>query len=285
MENEPPLTPSRDRSPGGAAGPRRDPAGQQSLPFDDPAGDVDEPITYQLTAAARREVAPDTLPALAVVPPPVESDPDLDPDDATDTRPARARALHRGGVSTWDVARRLGVDDLVVRAWVGGVDVAVPADQAATDGDAVTSYALARADAARHGRHRLAEDPAFAAGVGLAAGVLHADPHAVTLRASSPQLGARLMAFLTHEAQVDPTAVRVVLRLGRRAAGDLARHRWASALGVDASRIVAVRSRDLTGHDEVQALLHLVDPVAAAELAGWCDALLQPAGDPADVAF
>lgn len=83
-----------------------------ALPYDD---ESDEPIGFSLTARARRAVAPHGLPSLAVV----ADDGDLDLPG--DTRPARARALRRAGVSLADITRQLGVDELVVRAWVDGV--------------------------------------------------------------------------------------------------------------------------------------------------------------------
>jgi hypothetical protein len=78
-----------------------------------------------------------------------------------------------------------------------------------------------------------------------------------------------------------PGEVRVVLRLGPDAAGDLARHRWASALGLPVDRISHTRWRGAPSPDAVEALVRLHDPALAASVAGWRDALLDPpTGDP-----
>jgi hypothetical protein len=109
------------------------------LPFDDEA---DEPVGMSLTARARRVIAPDELPSLRVVadpadvpgpvrdsaPPPTASPassgsgaPTRVDDDPSDTRPSRARALRRAGRTPARIAEHLGVDELLVRAWVADV--------------------------------------------------------------------------------------------------------------------------------------------------------------------
>jgi hypothetical protein len=294
-------------------------AAQQPLPFDDEA---DAPIPFALTARARRAVAPHALPPLAVVPdacapgttPAVGSTaaspspaparpaatlraaPAVDPDGAVDvpgdTRAARARALRRAGLGTGAIARQLQVDELLVRAWVG--DPLASADPhaaagavAATDDDRrSTALALVRAAAADEARELIRTDPGFAAGLGLLAALVSTDEHAVTLSTSRPAVAARAIAWLHERAGVQPGDVRVVLRLGHRAAGDLARHHWAELLGVPVGQVVHTRWRGAPAPEAAEALVRVADPELAATLAGWCDGLLDPHGhDPADVAF
>jgi hypothetical protein len=280
-------------------------AAQPALPFDDAA---DRPIPFSLTARARRVVAPQALPPLTVVPSgpapttrawggTLAPRPDLDRDDEPaagerpgDTRPARARALRRAGVGTATIARKLEVDELLVRAWVGDTVVAAPADRRptalATDDEEARGFALARAAAAEEAGDRVRIDAAFAAGLGLVAALVATDEHAATFATTRVDLAARIVAWLVERAAVDPRALRVVLRLGTGVAGDLARHRWAEALGVPLSGVVHTRWHGAPAPDAVEALVRIPDPTIAATLAGWCDALLDPAGDgSADPAF
>lgn len=97
-----------------ASGASPDPE-QQPLPFDD----ADEaPIGFALTAAAHRVVASDGPPPLQVAPEPAADEGDDQPDDAelvyddpSDTRPSRARALRRAGLSVTAIADQLQVSE------------------------------------------------------------------------------------------------------------------------------------------------------------------------------
>jgi hypothetical protein len=299
---------------------------QPALPFDDGA---DEPIAYRLTARARRSVAPESLPSLAVVPgradAVVASDGDLE--RPGDTRPARARALRRAGLTAADIAGQLGVDTFLVDVWVADVQgptrratpratprapetvravaAVTPLVGRAREGRATatatsahhdevapppgdaerTAAALARAEAAREGRARLAREPDLAAGVGLLAGLARTDEHAITVTAATPALAAAAVRFATRHLGVAVTDVAVVVRLGPEVAGDLARHRWAAALEVPPSTVAHARWRGAPGDHAEQAILRIADPAAAATLAGWCDALLSPEEHDLDVAF
>lgn len=271
------------------------------LPFHDEA---DAPIAFALTARARRTVAPATLPPLSIVDGAAEEDP-------ADTRPARARALRRAGAGVTDIARQLGVDELLVRAWAG--DVVARAERRRASGAARAAEVLAapagrsgrlalpgssgdgrapdphlsgvRHEAMIEARRRLGVDADFAAGVGLLAGVVGADRHALTFQTDRPELAERVMAWVTQHAGADPRDVRVVLRLGSAVAGDLARHRWASRLGVDTEQVAFTRWRQAATDHAAEAMVRITDPEVAARVDGWCEALFQPAIDPADVAF
>lgn len=278
-------------------------ATQQPLPF---GPDDDLPVELALTARARRTVAPDALPALRVVgrrPAPVArpvppahgtavdpgpgSDVDAEgEDDRSDTRPARARALRRAGVDLAAIAGQLAVDELLVRAWVGGVAApsrrarrpsAPPLHAGGTDVEGErrrTAFELARADARREATARLAADPRLAAGLGLLAGTVEVDADAVTLTTGDARVAGVVLRWLRDVLGADPAAVRVVLRVGPDAAGDLVRHRWAKALDLPGERIRTTRWAGAPRPGEVEGLVRVVDGDVAAATAGWRDALL-----------
>lgn len=278
------------------------PAGAQvPLPFDDEAED---PIPFALTARARRTVAPHDLPALRVLPGSGAPAPDgATADGATvadpsDTRPARARALHRSGVAAAAIAGQLGVDELLVRAWTGNVAVARPSRRGtvgvtgapqvalhaggrdAREEAARTAFELARAAARDQARRRLADEPKLAAGLGVLAGIADVTPAAVDVTTSDPRLAGAAVRWLTEVLGADPSEVRLVLRVGPRAAADLARHRWGRAVGIAPERIRTTRAVATVADDAVEGVLRVVDADLAAAAAGWRDALLDP--DPDD---
>lgn len=290
--------------------PRTPPPAQQPLPFDDEA---DRPVPYALTARARRAVAPDALPELEVVAPRAAVTPPTvsrasgrearawaDPSDGAldepeDTRPARARALRRAGTSVAQIARQLGVEELTVRAWVG--DLGGRGGTGPTDATVVAlpgidpggprrdETAIRRLRAKEDARARLAHDPDFAAGLGVLVGAGHVDAHGVGLVTTDRRVAAVAVAWLVEHAGVEVPRIRVVLRLGRKAAGDVARHAWHAELGLPLEQISHTRSRAGLSDDAVEGLIHVTDEALAARVAGWRDALLDPAPTPLDAAF
>lgn len=321
------------------------------LPFDD---EVDQPVDLILTARARRVVAPSDLPALRLVSEPaapaapaeeaggteaggqvdggaavsrrapraapaVTRHPARVDDDPSDTRPSRARALRRAGRPASKIAEQLGVDELLVRAWVA--DVAPrharrgggrgPVGAAAVSAPAVaggqragrgstsasraepgavrsgsddadehrTAFELARAAARDEARRERLADPAFAGGIGLLAGVAELDPHAVTITTVDPEVSVAALRWIREQLPIAPERVRIVLRIGPRVAGDLAAHRWAKLLEVPRERVAVTSWRHAPADDAEQVLLRIADPTAAASIAGWRDALLSPPGD------
>lgn len=186
-------------------------AAQATLPFDADT-DADQPIGYALTARARRSVAPDDLPRLHLVPGSSDpaSARTFAPgragvagtahlttstdtlrqhgsrhpgaiaglhdgflDDPGDTRPARARALHRAGVDVSGIARTLDLDELLVRAWVDGIVPrrVVGRRRVATAGTgALAIDAQVRPPVASA---LLVDDPQVFAAVGVRAGLPH----------------------------------------------------------------------------------------------------------------
>ncbi|MEX1178363.1 MAG: hypothetical protein WEB09_07865 [Nitriliruptor sp.] len=276
----------------GAAEPPR--AAQDPLPFDDEA---EQPIPFALTARARRTVAPHALPTLRVVPPGAPSGPDPGPregpaglgldDDPSDTRPSRARALRRAGVGRASIAEQLGVDELLVRAWTSGVVPPARPSRAATSllaevqprdrSDELMAAAAQRQAAHRSAGERLRDDPRLAAGLGLLAGVADVDGGAITLTTGDPRVARTVIRWLVEVLGADPTSVRVVLRVGPRAAADLARHRWAQALDLAPERIRTTRAGGGPEDHGVEGVLRIADVALAATAAGWCDALLDDA--------
>ncbi len=277
------------------------PVAAQPALFD---ADAHAPIPYALTARARREVAPQVLPDLRVLGAPAVIDPRpqgaAEPlDDPRDTRAARARALRRAGLDLADIARQLDVDELLVRAWVGDVAVdparrrRVRADathagersapEGADDDESQVAFELARAAARDEAVGTLAKDPGFAAGLGLVAATADIGPHALTVCTARREVLAALLRWLAAYHPVESGRVRLVLRLGPGVAGDLARHGWSTALGLPADAVSSTRWRSASEEGAVEALLRIADPVAAATLAGWCDALLEPPSELPDV--
>lgn len=287
------------------------PSEQPLLPFDVPSDDgggssatddvaselvdADAPIAFALTAAGQRAVDPAQLPTLRVAPAsrPRDDDADDDADDPSDTRPSRARALRRAGLAWSAIAAQLDVDELVARAWAEGVPAAAgvaPGAAPTTSTPAVDDVEdvgaqLIRAQAAQDARQRLTEDPGFAAGIGLLSGLDASEPKAVTFGTADPRVAGRVLTWLRDYADLDDHDVRVVLRLGADVAGDLARHRWASDLHLDRSRVAATRTGHTIERDTVHGLVRVVDPDLAATVAGWCDALLEDPDPALDVAF
>jgi hypothetical protein len=268
------------------------PAAQPVLPFDD---ESERPIPFALTARARRSVAPASLPPLTVVDGAglgggADADAATSPDDHSDTRPARARALRRAGLSPTAIATRLRADELLVRAWVGETLSAVPRPIVAPV-DAAAQAARAAYDDGRHaGRAeatpRLADDAAFAAGVGLLSAISETDLHTVTLAGHRPDLVVHALTWLRGVAEVDPGRVRVVVRAGAGVAADGVRHDLAQRLGVEPGRITVARWPAAPAPDATEVLVRVHDPRLAARVGGWCEALLAPADPPAaDLAF
>jgi hypothetical protein len=268
------------------------PPAQQALPFDDEA---DRPVPYALTVRARREVAPHALPDLEVVRPDAVRPRAHEPaeegalEEPGDTRPARARALRRAGVGVAKISQQLQADELAVRAWLGDL-AGGPTPDAAVVALPVPAGrgpdpAVLRARAQEHASARLDADPGFAAGLGLFVGVGQLDAHGVGLRTTDPRLAAMVVSWLVQHAEVARDRVRVVLRLGDRVAGDLARHEWSRQLGVPLERVTHTRWRGGTDPAAVEALVRVTDERLAATLAGWGDALLAGPRSPVDAAF
>lgn len=282
----------RRRPPHGPADP--DPAAEDAaqgvLPLD---LDPDEPVPFRLTPKARRLVAPESVPDLEVVRDgdEVGAVPD-DLDDPHDPRSARARALRRGGMSVAEIARRLDVDELVVRTWTGdlaasgrrrprlrAVAPVRPGPSSGTD-DADQRLARRRATWARvrdqareQGAIRLAE-PAFARGLAFTVAAAELDDHAVLVSVRDRDVAAVVCRWLVDHAGADTRDLRVVLRLGSSDRSDLVVHRWAEALGLPVDRVSRTRWRSAPSDDAVEAMLRVADVSVAARVAGWRDVLL-----------
>lgn len=263
---------------------------QQPLPFDD---ESDRPVPYALTARARREVAPADVPDLTVVRRSVGEDADRGSLDAPgDTRPSRARALRRAGMSVPVIARTLAVDELAIRAWLGDLAGRAAPGRTVTllDGDRDASstpdaFERARTSARTGGADRMADDPDFAVGLGLLVGLADVDEHSVGVTTDDPRVAATVVRWLLRYAGTTPGRIRVVLRLSPAAPADLARHRWAEAMGLPLEQVAHTRSRSTPEGGEV-ALVRVAAPEVAGAVTGWSQALLDPpAPEPLDAAF
>ncbi len=283
------------------------PPGDAASSATDPQREHERPIGFALTARARRAVAPASLPELSVVTDRARGDGnridgdrvDGALDEPGDTRPARARALRRAGVPVSEIARQLRTDTLAVTAWVGerasrgrqgaqagdtatameAVGEGAPSghDGAAPAGDADIAHHLARAAAAEVARRRLEADGGFALGVGILASLAAVDEHAVTLTGGPAALHARALDLLATEQPEARRRARVIARVGPQVAGDLVRHRTATALGLDPGQVSWTRQRGVAAADGVELLVRIADPSLAATVAGWVDAALDPA--------
>lgn len=254
---------------------------QAVLPLDE----LEAPVPYQLTARARRLVAPESLPDLSVV----------DVEDPHDPRPARARALRRGGAEPSAIARELGVDVVLVRGWTGDIGhprprrrlAAVPTRPAMHPSGAVTGpaedaderalrhaeLAAARAEAANEVGARL-QDPAFVRGLALTAATADIDEHTLVITTRDIDVAATVTRWLVRDAGLDHRDLRVVLRLAEFAGSDLVARRWADALGVDSGAVGRTRWRSAPRPDAVEVLVRAADPLVGARVAGWRDVLL-----------
>lgn len=288
-------------------------AEQTTLPFD---AAVDEPIPYALTARARRAVAPQTLPGLTLLPeaddPADVAQPSLSEvvpdalDDPSDLRSARARALRHAGVDIDDIAGELGVDPIVVRAWVDDIAPvrsarrrlrAVPSRPGAATGPAPgvgdarrraeAVFEATRSGARRAARDRVDADPAFVRGLGLVTGVAEVSPQAVVVTTRDVAVARAAVRWLTGTVELDAARLRVLLRLAPQVAADLAVHAWQEAIGVAGERIQHTRWRQAPTATSVEAIIRITDPRVAGALAGWRDALLGAfdgtVSDPGDV--
>jgi hypothetical protein len=279
-----------ETGPGPGRRPRPDPARveQPALPFPEDAGD--EPIPYALTARARRQVAPTTLPDLAVVPvgEPAGGPAGAGDVDPFDTRPARARALRRSGRGVEEIAAALRVDADLVTRWCRGVRPAPPRRGRPGSGRQEPLAHPAGAVRARDGSGpwppRAAVEAAVGAlaagdapavlGAGLVVGLAQLTAHAVTLITSDPPLVAAALAWLRDHAGVEPGRVRVRLQTGRGVARDLAAHAWARALDLPPEQVTHAPWPAAPGPEAVRATVRVAAPDAAAVVGGWREALL-----------
>lgn len=264
---------------------------------------LDEPVPYRLTTVGRRLIAPDDEPELRVVPssggaqPPRGRATDLDQLDPQDR--ARARAMRRGGMHTLDIAAQLGVDAIHVEQWISDLPVPVRPGRrrttaarptsAATDGAwspdaAATVVATWRAarDAGRdEAERRLRATPTLRSGLGLVAGILEQDHHALLLTGDDLDVIAAAWRWIATTLAVADAPVRVLVRHDPASAGDRVAHEVATAMGLSADRLTTTRDPARTGQPPATRL-RVADPTLAGRVAGWRRALLVEVADPPD---
>lgn len=245
---------------------------------------VKDPVPYALTAKARRAVAPDSLPDLAVVGDGTAPAPRPD-EDAEGTARARARALRRAGLDPAAIADELHADADSVRGWVRDVQPVHTARRrlrAVGDGGQASlergrtsqAFEAARRRAATAAERR-PDDGAFATGLGLVAGIAEVTPHAVVLSSRDPGVAAAALRWLRDAAEVPRERIRVALRVAPQVAGDLAAHRWAEALDIDVATVTVSRWSQAPDAEAVRAMIRISGPEYAGQVAGWRDVLMR----------
>lgn len=242
--------------------------GQPALPFDDSA--LDTPISYGLTARARRLVAPATLPDLTVLPGNDEQSP-----DPFDTRPARARALRRSGRDLSQIATELQVDEDLAATWALGV---VPVPLRLGHGQPPSQVPRLRDAVTTTLEQRMSGTDDDVAAAGLVVGLAEVTAHAVALPTTDPMVARAVITWLRTRVGVHAARFRVTLATGPAVARDMAAHRWADAVGVPVEQVLAAPWPNAPGPTAVRATLRVADPRVATLVAGWRDALL--AGEP-----
>lgn len=260
--------------------------------------DMDSPIPFELTARARRLVAPASLPALEVVSS-AEQDPELEGfdllEDPGDTRAARARALRRAGMSTEGIAEELDLEPFVIAALVDDVGPVASARRRlrSLDGGRVASPASVE-DAAKAERIRqrfeearlaardevaepLTRGDGFTVGLGLVAGTARIDPHAVLITVRDRDVAGAIGNWLQDHLLPDRDGLnrlRVIVRIAPQLPGDVERHAWAESLSVPVERVTITRWRTAPDPQATEATIRIADPVSAGRLAGWRDAAI-----------
>lgn len=261
----------------GAAGRRTDEARQPVLPFE--TDDGEPPIDYALTARARRAVAPESLPDLAVVPgvgaPGSDEVASFDP---YDSRPARARALRRAGRSIEEVAAMLDAAPGDVARWTSGVE---PARRRSRPRPARPTDPMARTDAREDALGRLdgGDGLALAAG-GLVAGLGAVAGETVTVTLPDASLAPLVVRWAAERAEDGADSVHVLVAAGPAVARDLSAQRWASAVGLPAGQVSHAPLHEAARPDELRLTVRVRDARVAADVLGWRDALAQLATPP-----
>lgn len=240
---------------------------------------LDEPVPYRLSPAGRRLVG--DAPDLRVV----SAHTDLDESDGT-TR-VRARALRRAGAHTLDIAEELAVDALHVEGWIA--DLPVPADAGRSrarrrlrvvadddqpDGDDRHARWVAAADAGRdEAVARLEAEPGLRSGLGLVAGVLEPDPHALVLMGEQLDLLAAAWAWVRATLDAPTAGVRVLVRHEPGVAGDRTAHEVAAAFDLEVAAVATTRDAARQGRSPL-VRLRSSEPDLAGRVFGWQRALL-----------
>jgi hypothetical protein len=217
----------------------------------DPEDDV--PVPFMLTRLARREVAPDRVPVLRIVPSGsstdrraadgIEEDGNAKGEEVRhDTRPAQARALRRSGMPLATIAAAIGVNADRVAQWVAEVDP-VRRRSPRAGSPRVAADSLTARHRTLAAELRAAADPLQLGVVaGLAAAVTEVDGDLVSLVGDLEPV-ARLLDLLRAEIAIDADRLRVAIRVAPAEALDRARAEVAARLGVTTERIVAGRAQ------------------------------------------
>lgn len=266
---------------------------QERLPFD---GAEEEPVPFRLTARARREVAPATLPPLTVIPGreslggdedhpgrdagPVgavgeEADaPDGAPGDPHDPRPARARALRRSGRSLDDIAEVLAVRPELVDRWCGDVRPTTSSQPTAA-GSIHDRRARTDGQATVRGWVGGGSVPELCAAA-VVAGSAVVTGSSVTVTPPAPELVPVVMGALGPLID-DASRLRIRVEVAAGVAFDLAAERWAARLAVDRRQVNVAPWAAAPSPEAVRVTVRVTGPGAAGTVLGWRDGLVEAA--------
>lgn len=246
-----------------------------ALPFDD---EGDAPVPFGLTAAARRALDPDGVPALRVVPDRPEDvapTPDVEEVAADDLRPAQARALRRSGMPVVTIAAAMDVDPALVATWTADLQPGRGAVRRPQGDRPARSVP-------RRSRPSIpsSADPTAAAGLAVALARIDVDGAAMTLRGDQPALVATALSALRTATRIRPERVRVAVALGRGHAADHVRAELAQLMGLPVDRVVVGRPRDPATDATLDIRVRVAERRAvqliddwAARIAGACEGL------------
>ncbi len=237
------------------------------------------PVPFTLTARARRVVAPESLPSLAIVTTSDGVDPkddgEQEADDTADPRRARARALRRAGVTIEVIATELGVEAERAIRWTDDVTPAKPAQRRQEvslrrrDQEAPAAYVSGRAAA----RAAWKRGTAVSHGAAMAAGFAEVTPFAVRLRGELAVV-AGILQWLRDATGVQDTVVRAQVAAAPGAALDEVAHRVAQRLRLPVEEIATRPWADAPDADAVEVAVRIADPHLAGTIAGWREGLL-----------
>jgi hypothetical protein len=240
------------------------------LPFDD---ELDAPVRFSLTPRARREVAPEQVPALRLVPPDGERGRAevSAPQDPTDVRPAQARALRRSGMPVPTIAAAIGADLRLVVGWTKDTEPVRRTARRVPRGHQAAAPAKAPARAREVPTRPLGAREARGMAVALAE--FDTDLAGVGFTHARPEVLGAVLEEIRRQVPVADWRVRVAIRVAAELGVDRCRGAVAAALGVDAGRIVAGRWSDAPTRDALEVSLHIADEDAARSVRVWMDGL------------
>jgi len=266
---------------------RRATAQTLPLPFDD---GIDDAVPFVLTAAAHREVLGRTVrpvpaatgrrpqpgPAGAAA---LQSDDAAGAGDGSELVRAQSRALLRSGMPIATIAAALGTDVRCVERWTADLGDELArrrrrrgplrsrsAPAGAASGGPVGGDPLANVD--ERSRDGLPVTDRHLAGLVYA--LAHVDVDGVAIVHDRIEPVAELVRAIRERMDVDPSRIRVAVRVGPDVPVDRARTVTAERLGVDPVTVVVGRSA-VPGARDLELRVDIRDAGVAEQLRRWRD--------------